>query len=82
MKERQYDAEVERYRTLLDTPTEFKEGFGWTTVIGIIFCGLVMMPGGIYLGLMTGGNMGTAASWVTLMTPSESSRIRTTRSFP
>ena len=61
------DAEVERYRTLLDTPTEFKEGFGWTTVIGIFFCGLVMMPGGIYLGLMTGGNLSTAASWVTVI---------------
>ena len=56
------DAEVERYRTLLETPKEFKEGFGWTTVIGIFFCGLVMMPGGIYLGLMTGGNLSTAAS--------------------
>jgi hypothetical protein len=61
------DAELERYRTLLDMPTEFKSGFGWTTVVGIIFCGLIMMPGGIYLGLMTGNNIGMAAQWVTVI---------------
>ncbi len=61
------DSEIERYRTLLDTPTEFKNGFGWTTVGGIIFCGLVMMPGGIYLSLMTGANIGMAAQWVTVI---------------
>jgi hypothetical protein len=49
-----------------DTPS-FKDGFGWTTVAGVFFCGLVMMPGGIYLGLMTGANVGSAASWVTLI---------------
>jgi hypothetical protein len=38
----------------LAVPREFKDGFGWTTVLGVFFCGLVMMPGGIYLGLMTG----------------------------
>ncbi len=69
MAERQKvrDAELEKYRSLLDTPTEFKDGFGWTTVVGLFFCGLIMMPGAIYLGLMTGGNMGAAASWVTVI---------------
>jgi hypothetical protein len=61
------DAELERYRTLLETPTEFKDGFGWTTVVGIFFCGLIMMPGAIYLGLMTGGDMASASTWVTLI---------------
>lgn len=59
--------EVEEYRRLVEPPTEFKEGFGWTTVLGIFFCGLVMMPGGIYLGLMTGAGIGSAASWVTVI---------------
>ena len=68
------DEELERYRTLLEPPEEFKDGFGWTTVIGIFFCGLVMMPGGIYLGLMTGGNLGTAAAWVTVILFMEISR--------
>ena len=53
MAEKPVDKEVELYRSLLETPTEFKDGFGWSTVVGIIFCGLVMMPGGIYLGLMS-----------------------------
>lgn len=61
------DAELERYRTLLEVPKTFKDGFGWTTVVGIFFCGLVMMPGTIYLGLMTGGDMASAGSWVTLI---------------
>lgn len=61
------DAELERYRTLLETPSEFRDGFGWTTVAGILFCGLIMMPGAIYLGLMTGGDMASASTWVTLI---------------
>jgi hypothetical protein len=61
------DAELERYRTLLDVPSEFKDGFGWTTLVGIFFCGLIMMPGGIYLSLMTGTSIGAAAQWVTVI---------------
>lgn len=59
--------EIEQYRALVEPPAEFKDGFGWTTVAGILFCGLVMMPGGIYLGLMTGTGIGSAASWVTVI---------------
>lgn len=61
------EQDLELYREVIEPATEFKDGFGWTTVVGIFFCGLVMMPGGIYLGLMTGGNLGTAASWVTVI---------------
>lgn len=61
------DQELEQYRSLIETPKEFKDGFGWATVIGIFFCGLIMMPGGIYLGLMTGTGIGSAASWVTVI---------------
>lgn len=61
------DKELEQYRDLLEVPTEFKSGFGWSTVVGIIFCGLVMLPGSIYLSLMTGGNMGAAGTWVTVI---------------
>ncbi len=68
------DTDLERYRTLLETPTEFKDGFNWTTVVGIVFCGLVMLPGSIYLGLMTGGSMGAAATWVTVILFSEIAR--------
>ena len=61
------DPELERYRTLLDPADDFKSGFGWTTVIGILFCGLIMLPGGIYMSLMTGGSIGGAAQWVTVI---------------
>jgi hypothetical protein len=61
------DKELLLYRSLLERPEEFKDGFGWTTVAGIFFCGLIMLPGSIYLGLMTGGNLGPAASWVTVI---------------
>jgi len=62
-----HEQELERYRLLLDQPTSFKDGFNWTTVAGIFFCGLVMMPGGIYLSLMTGQGLSAAASWVTVI---------------
>jgi len=58
---------MEEYRRLLETPGQFKDGFGWTTIAGIFFCGLIMMPGAIYLGLMTGGSMTQASSWVTVI---------------
>lgn len=68
------DKELELYRGLLKTPDEFKDGFGWSTVTGIIFCALIMVPGSIYLGLMTGGDMGSTASWVTLILFAEVAR--------
>jgi len=61
------DRELEQYRNLLETPDEFREGFGWSTVLGIFFCGIVMLPGSIYLGLISGANLGTGATWVTLI---------------
>jgi len=68
------DKELNLYRGLLETPKEFKEGFGWTTIAGIFFCGLVMLPGSIYLGLMSGSGVNQAAAWVTLILFSEVAR--------
>jgi len=62
-----FDKDLETYRTLLEPPKSFKDGFGWTTICGIFFCGLIMLPGSIYLGLMTGGSLGASASWVTVI---------------
>jgi len=61
------DKELTRYRDLLEPPAEFKEGFSLTTVVGILFCGLIMLPGGIYLSLMTGYGISQAAAWVTVI---------------
>ncbi|HEY3418287.1 MAG TPA: hypothetical protein VGM23_15525, partial [Armatimonadota bacterium] len=66
------DRELEMYRTLLEPPKEYRNGFTWTTVAGAFFVGLLMMPGTIFLSLMTGG--GINASWVTLIIFSEISR--------
>ena len=68
------DKELEQYRNLLETPKTFEDGFGWTTIAGILFCGLIMTPGAIYLGLMTGGNIASAATWVTVILFSEITR--------
>jgi len=66
------DEELELYRSLLEPPKEFRNGFTWTAVAGAFFCGLLMMPGAIYLSLMTGG--GITANWVTLIIFTEVSR--------
>lgn len=66
------DKELDVYRSLIDEPTEFKNGFTGVAVAGAFFCGLLMMPGTIYLSLITGG--GIAASWVTLIIFSEVTR--------
>ncbi len=66
------DPELELYRSVLQPPGTFRNGFTWVTVAGALFCGLLMMPGTIYLSLITGG--GVAASWVTLIIFSEIAR--------
>ncbi len=71
-KPRLGDSELEAYRSIVTAPTEFRSGFSGVAVAGAIFCGLIMMPGAIYLSLMTGG--GVAAAWVTLIIFSEISR--------
>jgi hypothetical protein len=66
------DPELEIYRSVLETPTEFKNGFTGIAVAGAFFCGLLMMPGAIYLSLITGQSI--AAAWVTVIIFSEVSR--------
>ena len=66
------ERELDLYRSLMEPAKEFKNGFTWTTVAGAIFCGLLMMPGTIFLSLITGGTIN--ASWVTLIIFSEISR--------
>lgn len=64
---RPQDKELELYRTLMEEPTEFQEGFGLITVLGALFCGFLMVPGAIYLSLLAGQSMGPAATWVTVI---------------
>jgi hypothetical protein len=46
---------------------EYVDGFSWRTVIGALFIGFIMMPGAIYLGLVSGQGLGPAAEWVTII---------------
>ncbi len=45
----------------------FQEGFNVKTVLAALFIGFVMLPGAIYLGLITGAGIGGAAQWVTII---------------
>ena len=54
------DVAAEMYEPFLD-------GFSWRTVFGALFIGLIMMPGAIYLSLISGASLGAAAEWVTVI---------------
>jgi hypothetical protein len=66
LRRQQYE-EVEEYRALLEPPQRFEDGFTLRTVIGVLFISLIMTPGEMYLGLVTGGSIGAAAQWVTVI---------------
>ena len=66
-KKRNPNQEIEEYRDLLETPTEFEEGFTIKAVLGVLFVAFIMIPGNLYLNLMVGGSLGAAAEWVTII---------------
>jgi hypothetical protein len=45
----------------------YESGFTWRTVLGALFIAFVMLPGVIFMGLMIGSDIGTAADWVTII---------------
>ena len=59
--------EVEEFRDLLQAPGRYEEGFTLRTIIGVFFISIIMTPGEMYLGLVTGGGIGSAAQWVTVI---------------
>lgn len=62
------DAELERYRSLMETPSTFEDGFSWISLAGALFVALLMVPGAMYMGLLAGNlNIGPAAQWVTVI---------------
>jgi len=65
---RRTDKELEEFRSVMEVPSSFEEGFNWTALIGAIFIALLMVPGAIYMGLLAGvGNIGAASQWVTVI---------------
>jgi len=45
----------------------YESGFTWRSVLGAFFIAFVMLPGVIFMGLMIGQDLGTAADWVTII---------------
>lgn len=52
----------------------YRDGFTTRTVVGALFVSFVMMPGAIYLGLVAGRGLGSAAEWVTIILFAEVAR--------
>lgn len=61
------DKELEEFRSLMEPPSRFEDGFSWTALLGAIFVALLMVPGSIYMTLLAGVAVGPAAQWVTLI---------------
>ena len=61
------DRELEEFRSAMEPPGSYEDGFNWTTLVGAVFIGLFMAPGAIYMGLLAGQGIGPAAQWVTVI---------------
>jgi hypothetical protein len=68
------DRELEQFRSMMEVPTEFTDGFSLRSLIGAMFVGLVMVPGAMYMGLLAGQGIGPAAQWVTVILFIEAAR--------
>jgi len=65
---RRVDAELEEFRSLMEVPSSFEEGFNWSSLLGALFISFIMVPGAIYMGLLAGTQqVGLAAQWVTVI---------------
>ena len=68
------DPELQIYRDLMERPTEFEDGFDIKTIIGMLFLAFCILPGSIYLGLVMGADLGSAAEWTTIILFAELAR--------
>lgn len=71
--------ELERARQTVETQSregvqEFRDGFTLRSMLGGLFVAFVMLPGGLFLGLMVGQGIGEAAEWVTILLFAEVAR--------
>ena len=65
--EHKIDKELDEFRKIMAVPSTFEEGFRWSALFGAIFVALLMVPGAIYMGLLAGTGIGSAAQWVTVI---------------
>ncbi len=61
------DKELKEFRDLMPAPDRWEDGFGLKAMIGGLFVGLIMTPASMYMGLVTGASVGSAAQWVTVI---------------
>jgi hypothetical protein len=61
------DAELKQFRDLMPPPDRWDEGFGIKAMIGGLFVGLIMTPASMYMQLVVGQDVGSAAQWVTII---------------
>ncbi|MGQ9662025.1 MAG: OPT/YSL family transporter [Kiritimatiellia bacterium] len=61
------DKELEEYRSQMEVPSTFEEGFTWTSLAAALFIALLMVPGAMYMHLLAGVGVGGAAQWVTVI---------------
>ena len=64
---RRVDTELEEFRSLMQPPGHFEDGFSWAAFLGALFVALMMVPGSIYMTLIAGLTIGSAAQWVTVI---------------
>jgi hypothetical protein len=61
------DAELKAFRELMEPPTKWEDGFGLKAMLGGLFVGMLMTPASMYMQLVVGSEVGTAAQWVTII---------------
>ena len=61
------DAELKQFRELMPPPDHWEEGFGLKAMIGALFVGMIMTPASMYMSLVVGADIGSAAQWVTII---------------
>jgi hypothetical protein len=61
------DAELKQFRELMPPPDHWDEGFGVKAMLGGLFVGLIMTPASMYMNLVVGADIGSAAQWVTII---------------
>src|SRR5688572_18836135 len=61
------DRELKEFRELMPPPDHWEEGFGVKAMIGAVFVGLIMTPASMYMNLVVGQDVGSAAQWVTII---------------
>lgn len=66
-KPKRVDRELEEFRSLMEPPSTFVDGFSWAAFFGAFFVAVLMVPGSIYMTLLAGSSIGPAAQWVTLI---------------